>query len=836
MKPRSKPVLVLSVIVVLIALFLFRPGAARLNHRIASSIGAMLQRQVEISAVHLRLLPRPGFDLDGFVVHDDPSFSAEPVLRAQEVTASLRLTSLLRGHLAIARLSLTEPSLNLVRRGDGRWNVETFLERTAIGSPSRTPASNSGSEFPYIEADRGRINFKFGSEKKPFALTDATYSLWQDSDTYWGMRLKGQPVRTDFNVSDTGRISVSGNWARGVSSLQTPLRFTARWEEAQLGQLSKALTGEDRGWRGTVNLTLNGVGTPSNLALQADASLGEFRRYDISENPHVELHAQCKALLNAQNRALKQAICDVPMGDRNLELTGEITHLTGPRNYDLQVSADKVATDSLLAVIRHVKKDLPADLQATGTLDAKLRARTDEAGQLVWAGSGRTDNLHLKSESNKTDLAFDVIPFSLVWASAAEDKRRPRTNRVVTGPTVPHLLFGPVPLKLGRLAAVSLQGWFGRQAYNIAIKGDSEIQKLEDAARVVGIPVHRVAARGNAKLDLQVAGVWQGFPAPIATGTIELHQVEADLRGSSALLEIASARLLLTTTGMEVSGFTASAAGAHWSGTARIPRGCASSELCQASFDLHADVVSTDAMHDWWNPKQPERPWYELTSGSDPGPSVLAGVRASGTLSADRFEIRDFEADHVAAKVELNRARLHLFDLRADILGGKHTGEWRADFSVKPPTFSGSGSLENVSLAHVAGLMRDPWISGTSAFDYELGLSGLSSAELSGSAKGTLRFEAQDGDLLHMKLNGVTLPIRRFNGTLAIERGNIELQHATLVSADATYAVSGKASLARKLDLTFARQDGSGFRVAGTLADPTIAPARRSETRAALKP
>jgi len=833
-KPRSKPVLVVSVIAVLIALFLFRPGAARLKNRIANSIGAMLQRQVEISAVHLRLLPRPGFDLDGFVVHDDPSFSAEPVLRAQEVTASLRLTSLLRGHLAIARLSLTEPSLNLVRRGDGRWNVETFLERTAIAS--RIPSSTSGSEFPYIEADRGRINFKFGTEKKPFALTDATYSLWQDSDTYWGMRLKGQPVRTDFNVSDIGQISLSGNWARGVSSLQTPVRFTARWQEAQLGQLSKALTGADRGWRGTANVTLNGVGTPSNLALQADASLGEFRRYDISEDPHVELRAQCKALLHAQDRSLKQAICDVPIGDRKLELTGEVTQLTGPRNYNLQVAADAVPTDSLLAVIRHVKKDLPADLQATGTLDANFTGRTDNAGQLVWAGSGRTDDFHLKSESNKTDLAFDVIPFSLVGAAGVEDKRRRRTNRAVTEPMAPQLSFGPVPLKLGRPPAVSLQGWFGRQAYNIGIKGDSEVQKLQDAARLVGIPVRRVAARGNAKLDLQVAGVWQGFPAPIATGTIELHQVEADLRSSSAPLEIASARLLLTATGVEVSALSASAAGAHLNGTARIPRGCASPELCQASFDLHADVVSTDAINEWWNPRKPERSWYELATSPEPGPSVLAGVRASGTMSADRFEIRDFEADHVSAKVELNRARLHLFDLRADVLGGKHTGEWRADFSLKPPAFSGSGSLENVSLARVAGLMRDPWISGTSAFHYELGLSGLSAAELSASAKGTLRFEAHDGDLLHMKLNGVSLPIRRFNGTLAIERGDIELQHATLVSTDATYAVSGNASLARKLDLTFAKQDGSGFRVAGTLADPTIAPARRSETRAALKP
>ena len=144
--------------------------------------------------MHVRLLPQPGFELDGFVVHDDPAFSAEPVLRAPEVSAFLRLSSLLRGRLEISRLSLSEPSLNLVRRPDGRWNIENFLERTAsitVAPTSKRP-SQSRPAFPYIEADRGRINFKVGPEKKSFALTDAKYSVWQDSENTWGVRLKAQ--------------------------------------------------------------------------------------------------------------------------------------------------------------------------------------------------------------------------------------------------------------------------------------------------------------------------------------------------------------------------------------------------------------------------------------------------------------------------------------------------------------------------------------------------------------------------------------------------------------------------------------------------------------------
>ena len=96
---RSKRGVVTAILVLAVALFWIRPGAEWLRSRIVHSISLALGRSVEIEHVSLRLLPQPGFDLDNFVVHDDPAFSAEPMLRSQEVTAALRLTSLLRGRL-----------------------------------------------------------------------------------------------------------------------------------------------------------------------------------------------------------------------------------------------------------------------------------------------------------------------------------------------------------------------------------------------------------------------------------------------------------------------------------------------------------------------------------------------------------------------------------------------------------------------------------------------------------------------------------------------------------------------------------------------------------------
>jgi hypothetical protein len=302
-------------------------------------------------------------------------------------------------------------------------------------------------------------------------------------------------------------------------------------------------------------------------------------------------------------------------------------------------------------------------------------------------------------------------------------------------------------------------------------------------------------------------------------------------------MEILGAKIRLTPTEAEVSSLAAVLAEARWKGSLRIPRACMGADACETTFDLRADTLSTEALNRWLNPRLPERAWYEISVARAPEiPLVLAAVRASGTIAVDRFSIRAFDAERVTAKAELDRGQLHLSFLRADVLGGRHSGEWRADFRVKPPAYSGTGTLEGVSLTRVASLMHDPWISGTAEAQYELALSGGSVAELSNSAKGSVRFELRDGEFPHISLSSRPLLAQRFHGDLTIGAGEIALQHATLITPEASYAVSGQASLSRKLDFTLSPQDGPVYRIAGTLSEPTSSPARRSETRAELKP
>jgi uncharacterized protein involved in outer membrane biogenesis len=192
-------------------------------------------------------------------------------------------------------------------------------------------------------------------------------------------------------------------------------------------------------------------------------------------------------------------------------------------------------------------------------------------------------------------------------------------------------------------------------------------------------------------------------------------------------------------------------------------------------------------------------------------------------------------ATRVAADVDLDQGKLGLSDLRAEVLGGKHRGEWRADFTMKPPKYSGAGVLDGSLLVQLAEAMHDDWVSGTANAEYQIELTGFSSSELVNSARGELHFDMRDGALPHLTLTAARLRVRRFTGLMAVRQGDIELQQAILESPTVSYAVTGKASMGGKLDFKLVPEGSAGLMVTGTLSDPRVAPVHRPETQAALK-
>ena len=116
---RGKLRIALAAFAVLVLLFVV-PPLINVNHyknQITGLLSRSLGRPVRLSSVQVQLLPRPGFEISDLSVAEDPAYGAEPVLHANEVSASIRLLALFRGRVEIGKISVDEASLNLVRAG-----------------------------------------------------------------------------------------------------------------------------------------------------------------------------------------------------------------------------------------------------------------------------------------------------------------------------------------------------------------------------------------------------------------------------------------------------------------------------------------------------------------------------------------------------------------------------------------------------------------------------------------------------------------------------------------------------------------------------------------------
>lgn len=861
--------------VTLLLLVLLHPGASRLKSRIIASMSSAIGRSVDIGAVHLRLLPRPGFDLENLVVYDDSAFGAEPMLRANEVTASLRLMSLLRGRIEIARLDLTEPSLNLVHGDNGRWNLEALVERTAHIplAPTAKAKSEPRPGFPYIEATSARINFKNGPEKKAFALTNADFSLWQDSENAWGVRLNAQPVRTDMSLNDIGLLRINGTWQRAATLRETPLDFHIEWRRAQLGQLTKLFTSNDQGWRGGVDVDAALTGTPAKLAVSTSAAIQDFRRYDLANGEALRLAAHCDGQYSSLDHMFHEVVCSAPVQSGIVALKGEMG-LPGSHRYNLMLMARDVPAGALVALAQRAKKTLPNDLTAGGTLRGSVEIEGAAGSPLRVRGRGEIEDFFLASAANKAEIEPETIPFVFRNANSAENRATSRLRSSAV-PLVqgPYVELGPVSIAPGRTASAVMQGWVNRLGYKFALNGETQIAPALQVARLAGLPALSTSADGAAQIDLQIAGTWPAwgsevsadFQKPQITGTAKLRNARILVRGAGGPVMISSADLQLGPEETHVEKIKATAAEELWTGSLDVPRGCGAPAACEVRFNLKADRIAFVELNNWVSPRPKQHPWYQVLESPAPtSPSFLGSLRASGQIAVDRLQVHSLMATRVLAKVDLDRGKLQISELTADLLGGNYHGAWQADFSVKPAVCRESGSVSGLELARLeddAG--RAPEISGTASGGYQMSGSCGTMADASFSASlpdsspanaspssswissfftsadGTLQFVVQDGVVPHISLGADEGPLRfvRLSGQARLHDGNLDVKNAQLDTQDAKFLLSGTASLERELELKLIRSgnSGGGYAITGTLAAPRVM-ALPGPEQARLKP
>jgi hypothetical protein len=333
---------------------------------------------------------------------------------------------------------------------------------------------------------------------------------------------------------------------------------------------------------------------------------------------------------------------------------------------------------------------------------------------------------------------------------------------------------------------------------------------------------------------------------PEVTGTAQLRDVRAMAHGVNGPIEISSAELKLMPDGVRVDKLNARAAGSNWTGSLALPRGCGTPSACLVRFNLSTEEIGLGNLHEWLASKPSQRRWYQMLTPAEPATSsFLQNLRASGRVSAARLLIHDVVASQASASLEMEHGKLTISDWRADVLGGKHRGDWQIDFAGVTPLYTGTGSLTAVALEEISDAIHDPWISGMADGTYQVAGSGVDSAAFWQSAVCSLQFDLRDVVLSHILLatDEGPLHVTRWQGRARLQNGQIEIEPGKLVVPGGTYDINGTASLGRMLDFKLARgadlkqvRDGAVFySITGTVQEPLITVNSSQEAQAQLK-
>ncbi|MGH9765690.1 MAG: AsmA family protein, partial [Blastocatellia bacterium] len=184
---------------------------SRLRLFFTQHLSTAFGRPVEVGNYDFSLWSGPMLEAESVTVAEDPRFGHEYFLRAQSLGVRLRWPSLLRGHLELGTLSLSQPNLNLVRNASGDWNLAEWLPRPPDSLASPTPygpvrAPGHVLRFRRIDIEDGRINFKHGNEKLPFAFTNVGGYVDAESPGRWQLNLEAVPSRAAVAVQHAGTL------------------------------------------------------------------------------------------------------------------------------------------------------------------------------------------------------------------------------------------------------------------------------------------------------------------------------------------------------------------------------------------------------------------------------------------------------------------------------------------------------------------------------------------------------------------------------------------------------------------------------------------------------
>jgi hypothetical protein len=770
---------------------------SRYKGRITQLMSASLGRPVRLSSVELRMLPRPGFVLTDLVVEEDAPFGAEPVMRAETVTASVRLWPLWRGRLEISRISVDNASVNLVHSPNGHWNLDSLFRSATVrpdGSGSRAI------ELPYMEATNSRLNIKNGVEKLPFSLVDAEASLWQESSGEWRVRMRGQPARTDVSLDlpDTGEVRLEATLGRSPQLQQMPLRIDIEWREAQLGQLSRLLLGSDEGWRGDLTGEMHVIGTAETAQVKTRLRASGVHRAEFAPAAPLDFDATCSFTAHSMQMGLGNLVCDSPIGNGRARLTGDIPQGSEPPHLTLEL--DHAPAQVALDGLRTLRSNLDPNLEAAGTVSGKMTYEPDA----VPIGPEKPVGV-------KGHPLPPVGPLSGVFVAEGVQLSGDGLAKPLQ---IGKFVLEPAPFQQGQQAElvatmvlpaggrepVSVSARIALSGYQTTVHGAAAMSSLRELAHLAGIP--EIAGlyqfMGDAvELDLHAEGPWMapsGERIAIENGASPEQAPESAGSATDKISGTVTLRNANWKSGFLANPVAISLATLHLDG----------GKLRWDPVDFSYGPISGIATLEWGAACEPGKqcpPRFTVRFGALDGPvlqSAILGAHepgtllstlidkfrsspppgwppAEGTVHADSLGLELVTLTNVSGTISVLPSGAEISSLDASVLGGLLHASGTLTVGDKP-TYKLQGKLEKLNPGQVGQLCGMHWSGGFIAGDGTVEASGFTDKDLAASATGRLNFDWRHGSVTSDPSTIAPPVLARFDrwsGSASIAQGTV---------------------------------------------------------------
>ena len=783
-----------------------------LRQSITSHLAAAFGRPVEVGDYRFTVWGGPEVVADSVSVAEDPRFGYEYFLRAGSLSARLRWSGLLRGHLVLGRVLLTQPSLNLVRNEAGDWNFAEWLPRPENSRPpggflGPVRRSVPGFALNRIEVDGGRVNFKIEDEKLPFALVDVNGYVEPDGPGRWRLDLSAAPLRAPVILQQPGVLRVAGE-VGGTSSRLRPASLQFYWTGASVSDLLRLARNDDEGMRGLMNLEIDARTNEETWVLESRANLSELHRWDLparTDNPSLLVTSIAHLDPAISSLEITNGSIDAPHSHLNFAATLGWSAVDG-RGAPARVSA-KMRMDSsgiglndLLAWLRAFHSDVANDIALQGTARMQLESsgwppRLDQASvawdHAVLTGPRLRVPIRLSSGSLEAKPGrLSLASVSLSFGDSDGSLRLEALARPGLRDNAPLEISGQVAHVRDLISSAAAFGWVLSRGW------DLEGPLRCDLRWPAGAFPWREHPQGTADWGSATEGA--SLQTPFLNQPVEGIRVHADWKPGAHSLALAAA----------------GAFGAHWNGS--FERREAWPEW---RFDLSADRIAAADLDRWLDPRWKQSFLDRLLPFLNPrSPAIIMpeNLGASGTISIGQFALSSVVLHKLEGGMSLRGRTIELFDARAQLYGGAASGNFLADLHGAPRYTA------NVKLARVDLGALEASTQAESSAPRAVTFSGLASGDVTFRAQGTDRaalaaslscrgaWNIQDPEIHGINL-GETLAAgsvrpgasayRSADAAFSCGNGRVRIPSLKLAGANQELEISGSVDFSRNADL-----------------------------------